>query len=326
MTRFAGMFAARTLRVLPMIFIILTLNFFLLRLAPGDIATTIAGQSGSTSIEEMAAIRAKYGLDQPLLAQYWHYLGKVLRLDFGTSYYYNTSVTGIFLDRLPATLILMAASFAISLGGGIVLGVVAAFYRGRLVDQAISLLTLVMYSTPVFWLALMMIVLFGVNLGWLPTGGMTSSAAPEGAALWLDIAAHLVMPAVALGTFYLAVYARLMRAATVDALTMDYVRTARAKGAGPFRIVVRHAARNSLVPVVSMAGVQMAALLGGSVLVESVFAWPGVGRLLFDSVMQRDYNLLLFVLLMSSVIVMAVNILVDFSYAWLDPRVQRGAL
>ncbi|WP_455180345.1 ABC transporter permease [Azospirillum melinis] len=302
---------------------IAVVNFFLLHLAPGDAAQVLAGEAGSATPEYMAALRRQFGLDQPLPVQFVQYLGNLLTFNLGFSFRHGLPVLELIGQRLPATLLLMTASIGFAVLAGSALGVVAARNAGRLTDTLISTLALLFYATPVFWIGLVLVVVFSVGLDWLPVGGMTSVEAGYGG--WdhvKDIARHLVLPAATLGLFYLAIYTRLMRAAMLEVTTQDFVRTAVAKGLKPRRIALRHVLRNALLPVVTMLGVQVGSILGGAVLVETIFAWPGLGRLAFEALFQRDLNLLLGILLCSSAVVVVVNLAVDLLYTVLDPRIE----
>ena len=323
MHRVAAFVCKRTLQGVLILVAIVLLNFVLLHLAPGDAVDVLAGEAGAASPEYIAGLRKQYGLDQPLLVQMSRYLWNVARFDLGFSFRNNAPVLDLILDRLPATLLLMAVSITLAISFGVALGVTAARYVNRPLDSVISVVALFAYATPIFWAGLMMIVVFTVKLGWLPGNGMETigedlSGLPR---IW-DIARHTVMPALALSLFYMAIYARLMRASMLEVFGEDYIRTAFAKGLGERRIAYTHVFRNALLPTVTMAGVQIGSLLGGSVLVESVFGWPGLGRLAYDSVIRRDHNLLLGLLLMSSALVIVVNVLVDALYAVLDPRID----
>ncbi|HYC36488.1 MAG TPA: ABC transporter permease [Usitatibacter sp.] len=312
----------RLLQLVPVLLAIATLNFFLLQIAPGDAADIIAGQSGHATPEFVAALRAEFGLDQPMWKQYLLYLGKLVTLDLGYSFQYQLPVTSLIADRLPATLLLMVPSLLIAVGLGVVLGVIASRRRGGWVDSVVSIGALVVYATPVFWLGLMLIVLFSIQLGWLPSGGIADvREGNTGLAHVLDVAHHLVLPVITMALFYVAIYTRLMRASMLEVYSLDFITTARAKGVPEGGIAWRHAARNALLPVVTLAGLQFGHLLGGSVLVETVFGWPGLGRLVFDSLLQRDLNLLLGILFVSSVVVVIANLLADLTYGVLDPRI-----
>ena len=323
MHRVAAFVCKRALQGVLILVAIVLLNFVLLHLAPGDAVDVLAGEAGAASPEYIAGLRKQYGLDQPLLVQMSRYLWNVARFDLGFSFRNNAPVLDLILDRLPATLLLMAVSITLAISFGVALGVTAARYVNRPLDSVISVVALFAYATPIFWAGLMMIVVFTVKLGWLPGNGMeTIGEDLSGLARIWDIARHTVMPALALSLFYMAIYARLMRASMLEVFGEDYIRTAFAKGLGERRIAYTHVFRNALLPTVTMAGVQIGSLLGGSVLVESVFGWPGLGRLAYDSVIRRDHNLLLGLLLMSSALVIVVNVLVDALYAVLDPRID----
>jgi peptide/nickel transport system permease protein len=298
-------------------------NFFLLHLAPGDAADVLAGEAGGATEEYLAQMKAKFGLDQPLYVQLGRYLANVASLDLGFSFRHNMAVTDLIAGRLPATLLLMVMAVALAFVVGIVLGVTAARHVRKPIDSIVSVVALLAYATPIFWIGLMMILLFSVNLGWLPSGGMqTIGADLQGAAYVWDIAQHLVLPTLTLALFYLALYTRLMRASMLEVYGQDFVTTARAKGLDERRVAYRHVFRNAVLPMVTMLGLQVGSLLGGSVLVETVFGWPGLGRLAFEAVFQRDHNLLLGILLISSLLVVGVNVLVDLVYAKLDPRIE----
>jgi peptide/nickel transport system permease protein len=313
----------RLLQAVPILLGIAVFNFLLLHLAPGDAADVLAGEAGGATPEYMQAIKAKFGLDQPLHVQLGRFLVHVATFDLGYSFRHNMSVADLIVQRLPATLLLMVVAVALAFTVGILLGVTAARHVRRPLDAVISVLALLAYATPIFWIGLMMILLFSVKLGWLPSSGMqTIGADLSGVAHLLDVGRHMVLPTIMLALFYLALYARLMRASMLEVYAQDFVTTARAKGLSERKVAYKHVLRNALLPMVTMLGLQIGSLLGGSVLVETVFGWPGLGRLAFEAVFQRDHNLLLGILLVSSVLVVAVNILVDLAYAKLDPRID----
>lgn len=312
----------RLLQVIPVVLAIAAFNFLLLKLAPGDAADIIAGQMGHATVEFTQQLRREFGLDLPLWEQFLVYMSRLLVFDLGASHLQGLPVIDLIRARLPATLILMVTAILIAVLVGIVLGVAAARRQGTLADNLISTLALVVYATPAFWLGLMLIVLFSIQLDILPSGGMASiGAGLTGFAYVVDVAWHLVLPAVTLGLFYVAVYTRLMRASMLEIYGLDFIATARAKGLSEGKIAWTHAARNALLPVVTLCGVQLGHLLGGSILVETVFGWPGLGRLVFDALLQRDLNLLLGILFVSSVVVVIANLLVDLLYGLLDPRI-----
>ncbi len=313
----------RLVQAVPIIIGIAILNFILINLAPGDAVEILAGEAGAANPEYMEDLRAKYGLDQPLYVQLVYYLKNLLQLDLGFSFRHNTDVSALVLERMPATMILMGATIALSFILGTILGVVAAKNVFKLKDRLISVFILVAYSIPLFWLGLMLIVLFSVKLGWLPSSGMESiTANHEGIERAIDITMHLILPTVTLSLFYVAVYTRLMRASMLEVYNQDYVRAARARGLSENVIAFKHVLRNAMLPMVTMVGMQLGSLLGGSLIIETVFAWPGLGRLAFDAITQRDFNLLMGILLFSSIFVVVLNILLDVVYTFLDPRIE----
>jgi peptide/nickel transport system permease protein len=308
---------------IPTLLTIVLLNFALLHLAPGDAADVLAGEAGSATPEYMAQLRQKFGLDQPVHVQLLVYLRQVLTFDLGYSFRHGASVSQLILTRLGPTLLLMLSVFVLAVTFGVVLGAIAARNLNRWKDNVISMLAVLAYATPVFWAGLMFIVIFSIRLGWFPTSGYEEVAAfKEGWAHVVDVAHHLVLPAITLTLFYLALYTRLMRASVLDQYTMDYVVTARAKGLSERQIARRHVLRNAALPVLTMAGVQVGALLGGAVVVETVFAWPGLGLLAYESLFARDINLLLGIFFISACLVVVVNLAVDLLYTLLDPRIE----
>ncbi len=302
---------------------IVVLNFCLIHAAPGDPAAVMAGEAGAADEIFLQQLREKFGLDQPFHVQLWNYVSGVLQLDLGYSYRQDAPVLDLILDRLPATLLLTGSAFFISIGLGILAGAMAAVRVGSWADTAITTLALLFYATPLFWVALMGILLFSVQLGWLPAFGMeTVGGGYTGFARWLDIAHHLILPALTLGLFFTAIYTRMARASMLETSGEDFVKTARAKGLTEGKITRRHVMRNAMLPVVTLAGLQAGQIVGGAVLTETVFAWPGIGRLMFDALLQRDYNLLLGVFLISSAMVLLFNLITDLIYLIVDPRIE----
>ena len=313
----------RLFQAVPIVLAIIVLNFFLLNMAEGDAVDVLAGEAGSATPEYMAELRAKFGLDQPLPVQLLVYLKNIISLDLGYSFRHDKPVSVLIVDRFWPTLLLMVSTIILAVLFGILLGLLAAINLNTWKDAVISVFALITYATPLFWVGLMMIEVFSINLRWFPTSGMENIAAfYEGFDRFVDISRHLVLPPITLSLFYLALYTRLMRASMLEQYGQDYVVTARAKGLPERRITFGHVLRNALLPVVSMAGVQVGALIGGSVIVESVFAWPGLGMLAFESLFARDLNLLLGIFLISSVLVVVVNLIVDVIYCFLDPRIE----
>ena len=315
----------RLLQAVPVVLGVVVLNFLLLQLAPGDAATVLAGEAGGAPLEYVQALRERFGLDKPVLVQLALYIKNILALDLGYSFRNQSPVLPLILARLSATLLLMGTTLVLSIGGGVFLGLLAAVWVRTWKDHLISVAAIIAYAMPLFWIGLMLILLFAIKLDWLPTSGMEDAAAfYEGSDRVVDIARHLILPAITLSLFYMALYARLMRATMLEQRGLDYVTTARAKGLTERQITMRHVVRNALMPVVTVAGVQVGGLLGGSVVVESVFAWPGLGQLAFQSLFARDLNLLLGIFFISSCLVVVVNIVVDVVYVLLDPRVRVG--
>ena len=313
----------RLFQAVPIVLAIIVLNFFLLNMAEGDAVDVLAGEAGSATPEYMGELRAKFGLDQPLPVQLLVYLKNIISLDLGYSFRHDMPVSVLIVDRFWPTLLLMVSTIILAVLFGILLGLLAAINLNTWKDAVISVFALITYATPLFWVGLMMIVVFSINLRWFPTSGMENIAAfYEGFDRFVDITHHLVLPTITLSLFYLALYTRLMRASMLEQYGQDYVVTARAKGLPERRITFGHVLRNALLPVVTMAGVQVGALIGGSVIVESVFAWPGLGMLAFESLFARDLNLLLGIFLISSVLVVVVNLIVDVIYCFLDPRIE----
>lgn len=319
----AQFLAGRLAKGIVVLFAIAVLNFFLIRAAPGDPAQVLAGEAGAADEQLLIQLRERFGLDQPLLTQLWVYLKGYLSFDLGFSYRQQQSVLSLILDRLPATLLLTGAAFIVSLGLGTLMGALAARRAGRWQDSVITTLALVFYATPLFWVALMSQIVFSLKLGLVPNVGYESIGANyTGLARALDIASHLVLPALTLGLFFTALYARMMRASMLEVAGADFVKTARAKGLAPGLVSRRHVARNAILPVVTLAGLQAGQLVGGAVLTETVFAWPGIGRLMFDALVQRDYSVLLGVFFISSAMVVGFNILTDLVYRLADPRIE----
>lgn len=313
----------RLLQAVPVIVLIMIGTFLLVNLAPGDTVDALVGDMGGADAQFIENLRIEYGLDQPVWVQLWRYMAKLAQFDFGWSFVYEQPVSTVLMDRLGVTLMLMAGSLGLAFTFGIALGAFAAWRANSLTDNVISTLGLVFYATPSFFLSLMMIVLFSVKLGWLPVGGIkTITGFYTGWDHVVDVALHLVMPVAALSLIYLSFYLRLMRASVLEVADLDYVRTARAKGAGGARLMTHHIMRNALLPVVTLLGLQFSSVLGGSVVVETIFTLPGLGQLAYQSVIQRDMNTLMGIIFLSSIIVVLVNFLTDLLYARLDSRIE----
>ena len=311
------------LQAVPTVLGIVVLVFLLLQLVPGDAADVLAGESDGATEETMAMLRAQFGLDQPILTQLLAYLNNLAHLSLGFSPRYNTPVMALIMSRLPGTLILMLLAQTIAIVLGVALGAVMASWVGKWPDRLLSLLSLLLYSTPGFWIGLMALIVFSVWLGWLPSGGnVTIGADLHGWDYVADFSRHAVLPVLALTGFFVAIYARLTRASMLEISRLDFVRTAHAKGLHPLHVSVRHILRCALIPLSTVAGMHFGTLLGGAAVIETVFSWPGLGRLALEAVLARDYAVLLGVLLLSSFMVIIANMLVDLLQAWLDPRIK----
>lgn len=315
--------ARRLLQAVPVMILIMISTFLLLKLAPGDTVDALVGDMGGADAAFIERLRIEYGLDQPLYVQLWRYMAKLAMFDFGWSFVYEQPVSTVLMDRLGTTLLLMATSLSIAFTLGVILGAFAARRANSVADNVISVLGLVFYATPSFFMSLMLILLFSVKLGWLPVGGIKTIAAfyTGWDHVW-DVARHLMMPTAALSLIYLAFYMRLMRSSVIEVADQEYVRTARAKGAGETRLMIHHIMRNALLPVVTLLGLQFSTVLGGSIVVETIFTLPGLGQLAYQSVIQRDLNILMGIVFLCSAIVVIVNFLTDLLYARLDSRIE----
>jgi peptide/nickel transport system permease protein len=315
--------ASRLLQALGLVLAVVVLNFVLVHAAPGDPVETIAGASGGMSPELMAQLRTQYGLDEPLPVQLGVYLGKVARGDLGYSYFFNLPVTSMIAERVPATLLLVLSSVLLAFFAGTALGVLSSRKPNGWLSQFITLLSLVGFAAPVFWLGIMLVILLASVFPILPVAGMRSIDSTGGGLKdVLDVAHHLVLPTLTLSLVYLAQYSRLARSSMLDVLGSDFIRTARAKGLADRVVLYKHALRNALLPVVTVLGLQFGNVLAGAILVETVFNWPGLGRLAFESVLRRDYPTILGVLLFSSIVVVVMNQLTDLCYRFIDPRIK----
>ena len=297
----------RLVLTIPVLLGVATLVFALIHLVPGDPAQSMLGDGASP--EEVQKLRTALGLDKPLVEQYWSFMTGLVRGDLGSSFRYGTPVAREIRDRLFRTFQLAVAAMLVAVAIAIPLGILAAVFRGTAIDHAAMTLALIGISMPNFWLGPLLAILFAVYLGWLPvsgTGGLT----------------HLVLPAVTLGAALAAILARMTRASVLEELRELYVLAARARGASRTRAVVRHAFRNSLIPVVTIIGLQFGAVLTGTIITETIFAWPGVGRLLIQAINFRDYPLVQGCILFISFTYVMMNLLTDLTYGLLDPRIR----
>jgi peptide/nickel transport system permease protein len=304
----------RLLGVLPTLLAISVLVFALIHLAPGDPAAFFVSE-GEFSVEQQAAIRAKFGLDQPLPVQYLIWLGNAARGDFGRSFSFGMPVGQLLAERLPATLELQAVALLFALLISIPIGIASAIRQYSLFDNVASAGAFAGISLPDFWFALMLQLFFTLQLGWLP-----SSTMGEGEP-WMTRWSYFVMPVLVLGLARLASFTRFMRSSMLEVIHQDYITTARAKGVRRWDILTLHALRNALIPMVTIVGLQLPRLVGGAVIVENVFAWPGLGALAVDAVLRRDYPVIMGVTMVTAVFVLLLNLIVDIVYVLVDPRI-----
>ncbi|HZP78518.1 MAG TPA: ABC transporter permease [Pseudolabrys sp.] len=318
---FLAVVLTRLAHAIPIFFAIISINFLLIHVAPGDPASYLASQSEG-SVEYQAQLRQEFGLDKPLVVQLGIYLGKVVRGDLGMSYRYRQPVADLILSRVGNTFLLLGTGYLLATLIGILLGAFAAQRANSFADQLTTFAALAFYSMPVFWLGQLMLLFFALELGWFPTQGMVNiRLAATGWAKVIDVAHHLVLPASTYALYQLTLMYRLARSKLQDVLKEDYITTARAKGLPERVVVYKHALRNALLPLVTVLGMDFAFVLAGTVLVETVFAWPGMGRLMFDAIAARDYPVLTGIFTVVTAMVIIVNILTDLIYAWIDPRV-----
>lgn len=317
-----GLIVNRLVYAFVLLFAVLVLNFTLMHLAPGDVADTISQSMGGADEELLIEIRKDYGLDQPYYQQLATYIGKVLRFDLGHSFFFNEPVSKLVLERIPATLLLVITAQILALLLGVLLGVYSARKPNGIMSHFVTFFALFGYSAPVFWTGILLLIAFSLQIPLFPVAGMRDVTI-EGN-FWvhaIDVMKHMVLPVVTLASIFLALYSRLARATMIETLGTDFVRTARAKGLPERQVVYKHALRNSLSPVVTLAGLQFSAVVSGAVLVEAVFSWPGLGTLAFQSIIARDTPTILGILFFSALVVIIGNLLTDLALRFVDPRV-----
>lgn len=314
----------RFFQAFPLLLGVVTIVFVLIHLAPGDPVLALVGDFPAPE-EYVRKVREEFGLDRPLIEQYVRYVGNLARGEFGYSFVQRRPVLQVIGERAAATALLTGTALVVATLLGVGLGLIAARRPSTVLDATVSGAAVVGFSVPVFWVGQLLILLFAVTLGWLPAQGMVSlRVGPTGWDRVLDVASHLVLPATALALRLVAMTTRLTRASLLEVLGQEFIRTAEAKGAGPRRVLGRHALPNALLPLVTFVGYNLGFLLAGSALIETVFGWPGVGRLLYDSVFTRDYPVLLGIFLTVSLSVVLANLLTDVLYAYLDPRIRHA--
>jgi peptide/nickel transport system permease protein len=309
----------RLLAVIPVLLVVSVVVFLLLRLSPGDPAAVIAGNNATT--QDIAHIREQLGLDRNLPSQYGIWMGRVLQGDLGYSYYLGKPVLALIAQRVEPTLSLALGTAFLAVLLAIPLGTLAAWRMGGWLDRALSAFSVAGFSVPVFVIAYGLIYVFAMQLQWLPVQGYKPLTGPQAQGVW-DWARQLVLPWLTLSTIYVALIARITRASVSEALSEDYIRTARAKGLGEFSVLLRHALANAAVPIVTVVGIGVALLIGGVVVTETVFAIPGLGSLTVDAVLNRDFPVIQGLVLLFSLSYVGINLLVDTSYLWLDPRIR----
>lgn len=318
-----GVYIIRRLLLAVIVIIIVTLIvFFVIRLLPGDPLVIFLGQQasqGAIAEEQLESLREAYGLNDPIVVQYFNWVGGIFRGDLGTSIYYHEDVGTLMLDRFPVTLHLGLVALVFSNALGITFGVIAAIRRGKWIDTVVTVLAYIGVTIPQFFIAILLVYTIGLRLGWLPISGYTLPTEN----FWLSTK-QIIMPVICLGFMGLAGAARVMRSSMLEIVHQDYIRTAWSKGLKERVVIFRHALKNSLIPMVTLAGIGVGIIFGGAVIVERIFAIPGIGRLLVDSIFAQDYVVIQSGTLVVALIIILVNVLVDISYGWLDPRIRFG--
>jgi peptide/nickel transport system permease protein len=312
----------RILQAVPLLFGVVVINFTIIQLAPGDPIYALVGDFPAPE-EYIRQVRHEFGLDRSVPERLLAYLANLARGNLGFSFANRKPVLQIVGERIPATALLTLTGLGFAALAGVTLGILSARRPYSWLDNTTSTASLLSFSVPVFWLAQILIIVFALWLGWLPGQGMVSLRAdPSGLGYYLDVGAHLLLPAFALSARFLAINSRLSRASMLEVLGRDFIRTARAKGVSELRVLTRHALPNALLPIVTIIGYNFGFVLAGSALVETVFAWPGIGRLLYDSIFARDYPVLMGIFLVVAVSVIIANLITDILYAYLDPRIR----
>ena len=319
-------FVIRIFYALILLFAVIILNFSMIHMAPGDVVDTIAQSMGGADPEILENIRIEYGLDRPFIVQLGSYIGRVMFFDLGYSFFYKLPVTDLILQRLPATLLLVFSAQFIALTVGVTLGVVSARRPNGILTHFVTFFSLFGYSAPVFWTGILLLITFSLNIPLFPVAGMRDVTIEGGffVHMW-DILHHMILPTVTLASIFLALYSRLSRATMMETLGSDYVRTAKAKGLTMRQVVYKHALKNAMSPVITLAGLQFSAVVSGAVLVETVFAWPGLGTLAFESILARDTPTILGILFFSALMVITGNLITDFFLRLIDPRLKGRA-
>jgi peptide/nickel transport system permease protein len=305
----------RLFDLLPTIFVVAVIVFVITRLIPGDPASVMLGPQAS--VEDIEALREKLGLNDPVYVQFFHYIGDLLSGNFGVSLTYNEPIVQLILDRFPNTLILAISALIIALVIGVPAGIISASKQNSLLDYTVMLVSLIGVSMPIFWLGVMLVLYFSVNLGWFPATGM--GGMEDG---FISYIKHLILPSITLATIPMATFARITRSSMLEVISQDYIKTARSKGLNEFWVICKHAFKNALTPLLTVLGMQISMLLGGAVLTETIFSWPGMGRLIVDAIDKRDFVVVQGTVLFIAVIFVLVNLFVDVMYKVVNPRVN----
>ena len=307
------------------IFATLTANFFIFRIMPGDPAKLLLNDPRLKK-ENIELVKKQLGLDKPLWQQYLIYLKESFKGNFGISFVHNIPVSQIIAQRLPQTLLLLSVAIAISTVVGIAVGAICGWKRGSKLDATLLTASLISYMVPTFWIGMVLLMVFSLWLGWFPVGGITTIGGGAGIPKWLDILRHMFLPTVALVLWYAGEYVILMRGSMLDVMKEDYILTAKAKGLRSLRILKDHAVRNALLPVVTLIALNIGWMVGGCIEVEVVFSWPGMGKLIYDAVLKRDYPVLQGCFVIITITVILANLIADLIYGYIDPRIRRGTM
>ena len=305
----------RIFDLLPTIFVVAVIVFIVTRMIPGDPASVMLGPQAS--VEDIEALREKLGLNEPLFTQFFQYIGNLLQGNLGVSYTYNEPIMSLIMERFPNTVILAISALIIAVIIGIPAGIISAAKQNSLLDYSVMLVSLIGVSMPIFWLGVMLVLYFSVNLGWFPATGM--GTLEEG---FIPYIKHLILPSITLATIPMATFARITRSSMLEVISHDYIKTARSKGISEFLVICKHAFKNALTPILTVLGMQISMMLGGAVLTETIFSWPGMGRLIVDAIDKRDFVVVQGTVLFIAVIFVIVNLLVDILYKVVNPRVN----
>ncbi|WP_408008484.1 ABC transporter permease [Pseudalkalibacillus sp. A8] len=308
----------RIFDLLPTIFVVAVIVFIITRMIPGDPAAVMLGPQAS--VEDIEALREELGLNAPLYTQFLQYISNLATGDFGVSLTYNEPIVHLILDRFPNTLVLAVSALIIAFMIGVPAGIISASKQNSLLDYSVMLISLIGVSMPIFWLGVMLVLYFSVNLGWFPATGM--GTLEDG---FIPYIKHLILPSITLATIPMATFARITRSSMLEVISQDYIKTARSKGLSEFWVICKHAFKNALTPLLTVLGMQISMMLGGAVLTETIFSWPGMGRLIVDAIDKRDFVVVQGTVLFIAVIFVLVNLLVDIMYKVVNPRVNYTA-